>query len=236
MTKAKGQKKMNKEAVNKTPSRPPITERGVDLLKTLYQEGGLYLTQEEGQDIVQNGFAQVLDWNNKDGYGNVRVTISELGLSQLGINSKGNSMDTNTKAKFAVSDYCPPVEKKARGARSGSMYPFDALNVGQSFHVPATAKMPDPVKSVSSAVVVANRRFSVGAVDANGNPVMETVKEKTYQKGADGKRAKDAEGKLILESVCTVEKQKLKQTRNFVVQAALADDPAGAGARVIRTA
>jgi hypothetical protein len=70
---------------------------------------------------------------------------------------------------FAIDDGipCPP----GRGGRGGNVYPFDTLNVGQSFHVGATAAKPNPAKSLASTVSSASKRlkpktFVVRSVDA----------------------------------------------------------------------
>jgi hypothetical protein len=46
----------------------------------------------------------------------------------------------------------------SRGGRNRSVYPFDALAVGQSFHVPASEAKPNPAKSLASTVSSANKR------------------------------------------------------------------------------
>jgi hypothetical protein len=46
----------------------------------------------------------------------------------------------------------------ARGGRNRSVYPFDAMTVGQSFFVPATEAKPNPAKSLASTVSSANKR------------------------------------------------------------------------------
>lgn len=50
----------------------------------------------------------------------------------------------------------PKASKRTRA----SAYPFDELEVGQSFFVPATAERPDPAKTMGSTVNGANARFS----------------------------------------------------------------------------
>ena len=53
------------------------------------------------------------------------------------------------------------TQKSARSGGAGrpQKYPFDSLEVGQGFFVPATEKTPDPAKSLASVVTNANKRF-----------------------------------------------------------------------------
>jgi ribosomal protein S19 len=68
-----------------------------------------------------------------------------------------------------------------RGGRTGkSVYPFEALEVGQSFFVPATAKHPEPAKSLASTVSSAMKRFDVPKMLEDG--VTQATKEITVPK------------------------------------------------------
>lgn len=51
------------------------------------------------------------------------------------------------------------IPKAARRSRT-SAYPFDQLEVGQSFFVPASEERPDPAKTMGSTVAAANERYS----------------------------------------------------------------------------
>lgn len=60
---------------------------------------------------------------------------------------------------FVIASVPLPTRKSERAGRSSS-YPFDALEVGQSFFVPATEAKPNPRKSLASTVSSATRRFA----------------------------------------------------------------------------
>jgi len=62
-------------------------------------------------------------------------------------------------AAFAVESGVPIPAIKRQGAAT-SIYPFDALEVGQSFFVPATDEMPNPGKSLASTVSSASKRYA----------------------------------------------------------------------------
>lgn len=57
-----------------------------------------------------------------------------------------------------VSGFTMPAPT-GRGRREAT-YPFDKLEIGQSFFIPATAERPTPAKSMGSTVSSANRRYA----------------------------------------------------------------------------
>jgi hypothetical protein len=110
----------------------------------------------------------------------VRVTEKGLTLNteNQGAGGAGNTGGTPavSTSTFAIDDAIPVPAASNRGGRGGNVYPFDTLNVGQSFHVPASEKKPNPAKSLASTVSSATKRFKdktpartfrVAAVDAN---------------------------------------------------------------------
>jgi hypothetical protein len=109
-------------------------------------------------------------------------------------------IDTFPKEEKVMSEFIVEniaVEKTRRSSGKKSIYPFDALEVGQSFFVPVSAEKPEPWKSMASTVGTAIRRYAEDVVDAMGAPVMRTVK-----RGPN-------EGKMI---------QETKNTRVFVLK------------------
>jgi len=57
-------------------------------------------------------------------------------------------------------DNAVPIPAIKRSGAATSIYPFDALAVGQSFFVPATEDMPNPGKSLASTVSSASKRYA----------------------------------------------------------------------------
>jgi hypothetical protein len=115
------------------------------------------------------------------------------------------------KPKFVIRTDVPLTSKRGR-ATGGTLYPFDELPVGGSFHVPATEKMPKPHKTLGSAVSIATRKYAA---------------QDGYETDAEGKPKLDKKGNQIA---------KWKNSRVFSVRAVDASDPDGVGARVFRTA
>lgn len=71
------------------------------------------------------------------------------------------------------------VPKTTRGGARTSAYPFDKLEVGQSFFIPASEKHPEPAKSLASTISGATKRFDVlvpGETKEVRNPKTQEVK------------------------------------------------------------
>ena len=84
--------------------------------------------------------------------------------------------------------------------------------------------MPDPAKSLASAISNAQKRFA----EETGNIVTKTVKK--YEMDENGKRVKDEDGKSVVIGEDQVEVPETRLTRQFVAKAAKG------GAYVFRTA
>ena len=86
-----------------------------------------------------------------------------------------NAAPKPEKVKIAVTTMKRPEAVKRTRASGESKYPFDTLELPNgdevsSFFVPATADMPDPAKSLTSAVSQANRKYgTVTGKNARGH-------------------------------------------------------------------
>lgn len=204
--------------------RSPVTARGAELMAMIANAGdaGLMLTQDEGLDLVNNGYATV-DTSVVDG-NTAKVTLTEAGIAALG--ASGNS-----STSYEIEDNVPIPQNSTRRGRTGG-YPFEQLAVNQSFHVAAKddEQPADVAARLQSSVSGARARF------AEPTGEQETVTKKVYKRNEDGSFAKDENGKRIVESTENVTRPVTKPTRDFTVKAVGSDDPKGAGARVWRTA
>lgn len=211
-------------AKSETTEREPIAARGADLLAMIDEAGeaGLMLTQEEGLDAVNAGYA-VVDTGVTEG-DTAKVTLTDAGRAAL--TSSGN-----VATKFEIDDNIEMPTNTTRRGRSGG-YPFENLNVGQSFHIPLK-------DGETPADVAARMQSSISGARARFAEVVpgefETVKVKTYQKGSDGKFVKDAEGKRVIATEVEEQRPVTRLTRDFKVLA-VTTDPKGPGARVWRIA
>ena len=138
---------------------------------------------------------------------------------------------------FEIDSDVPMPAKVRRSAPRETIYPFDALEVGQSFHVPATAENENPALRLSSSVSAVHVRFSPVLTNEDGSPVLETYKRPTYERGEDGKFAKDENGKRVVtgEEELTREKRG-EPSRKFRIVPVDETDKRGPGARVYRYA
>lgn len=134
--------------------------------------------------LIEENIIEVNRDENKDG-----MIAARFPLQQQSTTTDTMSDTTKPPASAAPSGYeiedVPMPETVAKPRQRSEHYPFSALNVGQSFFVPATEKAPNPVKSLGSTIASAEERFSeadpAGAtfVNRRGNtaPVMHKTRE-----------------------------------------------------------
>jgi hypothetical protein len=73
----------------------------------------------------------------------------------------GQPASTVSKPTFNLVSGVPLPEIKRSGGVGTSTYPFDSMEVGISFFVPASDDKPEPAKSLASTVSSATRRYAV---------------------------------------------------------------------------
>ena len=152
--------------------------------------------------------------SNPEDASRVAVRLSEAGAAYL--TAKANPVNEPAKTVTGPSQFVVisgavlPPSKRGTGLRGGGapkIYPFDDLEVGQSFFVPVSEKHPDPVKTLGSTVSSANMRFAI-----------ETGEMKTVERSKRGKGNKlelDANGNKIIEKK---EVPVYKFTRKFEIR------------------
>ena len=121
--------------------------------------------------LIEKGFVEV-NQEMIDNDGGVATRATEAGIEK----SKGAKFapkEKNEMNGFVIENIA--VEKKRRSSGKASIYPFELLEVGQSFFVPATEKRPEPWVTMASIVGTAIKRFSEVVLDENGQPVMREI-------------------------------------------------------------
>lgn len=208
-----------------TPIRAAVTARGLELLALIAasEAGFLMLTQDEGAEAVAAGDALIDPSIAAEGE-TAAVRLTEAGAAKLAASAPpatvpGIELDTDV----------PMPGGRQRKGRS-SVYPFDKMEVGNSFHVAKTADNENPADRLASSVSGARAKYSVPTGET------EIVKVKVYAKGADGKFLKGPDGKRVVSGETTKERPKMTVTRDFAVYTVDASDPKGEGARVFRIA
>ncbi len=193
----------------------------------------VYLSAVEGHALAQAGLIAP-DTSRVDptDQNKVAVGLTEAGsafvIEHGGLPAEGSaSNDEGLKADDYEIETGIPYKPRRRGvAPDGTpkapKYPFDRLEVGQSFHIKPTAKVPEPWKSVNAAVSLATKSYDQPELDANGAQMNETVTLK--KRGPDGKMIAAGETTRI----------KMKHTRTFSIVRVDNTDPKGVGARVYR--
>ena len=148
---------------------------------------------------------------NPEDVSRVAVRLSEAGAAYLSAGmSKAEPVKTNGSQFAVISGAVLPPSKRGTGLRGGGapkIYPFDDLQVGQSFFVPVSEKHPDPVKTLGSTVSSANMRF---AEETGETKVVERSK-----RGKGNKLELDANGNKIIEKK---EVPVYKFTRKFEIR------------------
>lgn len=140
-------------------------------------------TEKEAKELIDGKLAE-FNPDIRDG-DKIAIRLTDEGLNMANANGNTDNSNTDTGASAAASSFAiidnAKLPSAARGGRNGPVYPFDDLNVGQSFFVPATSDKPEPAKSIASTATSAAKRFAEPVKNPDGSPVMEeyTVRGET---------------------------------------------------------
>lgn len=148
-----------------------------------------------------------VDTTQLDASNNAKVWLTEAGKAALpnGKDAKAEFAGSDTPLYAVLDNVTFVASEKKRSGRSGAktIYPWASMEVGSTFFVPVSAKHPDPVKSMTSAVSSANMKYSVEV----GEP-----KEKTRAKRGPGNKAILGEdGNKIMETVLRRDRKPVKK-------------------------
>lgn len=104
----------------------------------------------------------IVDSSVKDAAGNVKASATPAGIaaSQGEQAAAAAAPAAAPKVEFTIEAgiVIPPSK---RGGKKSDIYPFEKLEVNQSFLVPASADRPNPAKSLASTVSSATKRYAV---------------------------------------------------------------------------
>lgn len=183
----------------------------VDLLAEIAKGSLTHISKDDGLPLLQHD-PKLIEVNIEqlDSSGNAAVRLTEAGIAMV-TNGAGVAKASETKSSlYAVisNAVLPPSKRGNKGGGAPTQYPFDSLEIGQSFFVPVSEKHPDPVKTLGSTVSSANMRFAV----ATG----ETKTVTRAKRGEKNRAVKDAAGNKVMETV-TVPVHKM--TRRFAIRA-----------------
>ena len=122
-------------------------------------EGYIFASAADVAPFVAEKLVETTD-TIKDENGNiaVRLIAKTEGTETVNTNTAAPAASA-APSSFAIEDGIAMPTASGRG-RGGNVYPFDALNVGQSFFVPNTAEKPNAAKSLASTVSSATARYA----------------------------------------------------------------------------
>lgn len=138
---------------------------------------GIYTSPEVHTPLVEQGLVEI-NPGMVDENGNVATRATQKGIESLDTgNGSGDNATTEAnsetaatgktekvKTMFQIEDNVPVPAISGRG-RGGETYPFEQLEVGQSFFVPNSESKPNAAKSLASTVSSATARYAVPSED-----------------------------------------------------------------------
>lgn len=126
--------------------------------------------------LVENGLAEQNETIvNEEGWfatrtteaGGAAVPTIEVQTAPAEIQAEQPKLKGSIKMSFEIENIAVTAGKRGGGTRT-SQYPIDALEVGQSFFIPASEKHPEPEKSLASMLSGAMKKYDVPDLDENG--------------------------------------------------------------------
>ncbi len=167
-----------------------------------------YISRDNGLPLVQAGLVEV-NTDILDDDGNAAVRLTDKGKVMINGSETISTDDVATVsvgAKYAVINdaVLPASKRKGGGGGAPVVYPFDSLEIGQSFFVPVSEKHKDPVKTLGSTVSSANMRYA----EKTG----ETKTVIRTKRGPKNRAVLDEAGEKVRE---TVEVPVYRYTRRF---------------------
>lgn len=187
---------------------------------TASEAGMCYMDEESAQVFVDADLAECninLTNPNSPMQFAVRATATGMAYDFTSLaTEKGTNTVENPATQFAIEDDVKIPAIKRKGP-ANSVYPFDALEVGQSFFVPATEDMPNPGKSLASTVSSASKRYAT----ENGTRIINRRNRETNEMHQVEVPAYEYERKFI---VRTVEENGVKGARVWRIDIEFDDD------------
>lgn len=163
--------------------------------------------EDEGKQLIASGFITLNQPLDVDGNNMAAVTLTDKGKAGMPVANTGAAPVASNQYPIMKGIVIPPSKRGAGRVAGPPKYQFDTMEVGDTFFVGATDNMPDPLKSMNSAVSNANNKYRV---DTGKTEVVKRAKR-------DGKKALiGADGKKIIEEVTV---PIYEYPRKFVVRA-----------------
>ena len=147
------------------------------------------VTADVGKPLVEQGLIEV-NTADTDASGAALARLTEKGTASLADSTKSKAAPTAgaVASSFAIiTNAIPPESKRGAGRVAGpSKYPFDTLPVGGSFFVATSTEVPNPLKTLGSAVANATNKHRVDTGTKKS-----VTRTKRGEKAADGSKIKE---------------------------------------------
>lgn len=125
---------------------------------------GLYTSPAIHASLVEAGLVEINPGMTNEA-GEIATRATQKGIDSMNTaTNTGTAAPASAPSSFAIEDGIAMPTASGRG-RGGNTYPFDALNVGQSFFVPNSEDKPNAAKSLASTVSSATARYAVPSAD-----------------------------------------------------------------------
>lgn len=137
--------------------------------------GYTFCTPEIVTYLEKNGLAEGnAELTNEHGAIACRATQKGVETAMSNKPAEETAATAAPPMQFEIETVPLPAAKRGGPGVGNTKYPFDKLEVGQSFFVPATAEKPEPWKSLASTVTSATARFDELVTNEDGSPKMRT--------------------------------------------------------------
>lgn len=141
-----------------------LTKKLMEALTAIVAAGanGMFTSPAVHKPLVKEGFVEINpSMTNDDGIA-TRATQAGIDFLSPAAGSEFGNEETaaGSASNFVLEDSVPVPAASGRG-RTANTYPFDKMEVGQSFFVPNTEKKPNAAKSLASTVSSATNRYAV---------------------------------------------------------------------------
>ena len=169
-----------------------LTKKNEKLLKVIASEtaekGFGYAAEADCAELAKCGLVEVNTSIALDENGRFAVRCTAAGFEI--VNSLGSE---SSEPEFPVASGVDMPVVARHIPRRTSKYPFDQLEVGQSFFIAATEEIPNPMRSYASSVTGANKRYAEEVpgetrVNRKGNtvPLTRQTREFSMRRVTDG--------------------------------------------------
>lgn len=191
------------------------------IAKATAENNVVYVNKSEGEPLLAKALIVVnLEMPDPNDASRVASRITDTGLEYLKnmTNAQATKPVEAASTGFAIitNAVLPASKRGNKGGGAPTIYPFEQMEIGQSFFVPKSEKHPDPVKTLGSTVSSANMRFA----EETG----QTKEVERTKRGSDHKAVVDAAGNKVKEKV-TVPVYKF--TRKFALRSVKKGDKCG---------